>query len=159
MKTISLIIILSTVLLSSPGNVKVRNLTGENHPGLNISKEAKPEYKNQSLQPATSVVDRESEPVQNGTINSPMVSDYDPDYTYLRFDVSDYMPEAEIIPSELPENDLSYLKFDVTAFDSLNPVSMDELPEQEYSYLKFDVMKYIDQENSGTSVDYELPQN
>ena len=155
MKTLSLIIILSTVLLSSPGNVKVNHSVPTKYSATTFHKDAHPKDE-AAISTEVKAIEKITSPA-TGTINSPMVADYDPDYSYLRFDVSDYMPEAEIIPSELPEQEFSYLKFDVTAFDTINLVSLDELPDQDFSYLKFDVNNFVEPDCDISG--FELPEN
>lgn len=75
------------------------------------------------------------------------------DYSYLKFDVSEYIAadasfEAEVAMPEPPVSDFSYLKFDVneymsnSEFSDSEAIELPELPANEFSYLRFDVNDY-----------------
>ena len=70
------------------------------------------------------------------------------DFSYLKFNVSDF-ESTEPVQEEMPENiDYSYLKFKVTGNDGTEP-EIGALPEeQDFSYLKFDVNNYVASANS-----------
>jgi hypothetical protein len=65
------------------------------------------------------------------------------DYSYLRFDVDNYLNANESEAIELPvANGFEYLRFDVNNFADSNPESMNDLPLNEFDYLRFDVNNY-----------------
>ena len=75
------------------------------------------------------------------------------DYSYLKFDVSDYMStdgnvEAENEMPEPPVSDYSYLKFDVneymnnSEFTDSEAIELPGQPVNEFDYLRFDVNDY-----------------
>jgi hypothetical protein len=71
------------------------------------------------------------------------------DYSYLRFDVSDYTTKSASEEMELPvSNEYEYLRFNVNTFAESNTISMTELPVDEFDYLRFDVNNFIDAENN-----------
>ena len=80
------------------------------------------------------------------------------DYSYLKFDVSDYIasdatPEAYYALPEPPASDYSYLKFDVNKYSN-NAEFTDseaiELPANEFASLRFDVSDYYTDEEIET---------
>ncbi|MFN8134035.1 MAG: hypothetical protein U0Z17_01950 [Bacteroidales bacterium] len=109
----------------------------------------------------------------------------EPDFSYLKFDVADYLPENDEATDLVPDNTFDYLKFhasdyvagesesmempasehgsyafDVNSYDAsaYSDAENMELPANETEYLKFDVNKYI----SSESVDpenMEMPAN
>ncbi len=75
------------------------------------------------------------------------------DYSYLKFDVSDYITndanlEAEDAMPEPPASDYSYLKFDVneymsnSEFTDSEAIELPGQPVSEFDYLRFDVNDY-----------------
>ena len=76
------------------------------------------------------------------------------DYSWLRFDVTNYLNENEVI--ELPMNNLDYLRFDVNNFIESNPDNLLDLPLNEFDYLRFDVNNFAVPE---TALINELPVN
>ena len=75
------------------------------------------------------------------------------DYTFLKFNVSDYI-ETEI--GALPEDShFDYLKFDVNSYIK-SPYNGEALPSADLDYLKFDVQKYVD--NDSECKHNELPE-
>ena len=79
---------------------------------------------------------------ETGNDEMPEVGDFD----YLKFKVSDYTEtEIEVKPEE---SDFGYLKFDVNHYVSFAD-SGQELPSADFDYLKFDVQKYVQNESAG----------
>jgi len=76
------------------------------------------------------------------------------DYSWLRFDVTNYLNENEVI--ELPVNNLDYLRFDVNNFIESNPDNLLDLPLNEFDYLRFDLNNFALPE---TALIDELPVN
>jgi hypothetical protein len=76
------------------------------------------------------------------------------DYSWLRFDVTNYLNENEVI--EMPVNNLDYLRFDVNNFIESNPDNLLDLPLNEFDYLRFDVNNFAVPE---TALINELPVN
>lgn len=89
------------------------------------------------------------------------------DFSYLKFNVADYMEsdgvnpaEAEVLP-ESTETDFAYLKFRIDDYISgseLTGEELAELPVNDFGYLRFDVNSYINNsgiENTGIG---ELPE-
>jgi len=63
------------------------------------------------------------------------------DFSYLRFDVSNFMSEGESI--EIIHNSFDYLKFDVNDFINESVSEISELPSaNEFEYLRFDINEY-----------------
>jgi len=86
------------------------------------------------------------------------------DYSYLKFDVSDYMASDGNLDvnTEMPETeemDFTYLKFDVSEYTTNSEFTDSEsieLPVNEFAYLRFDVNDYYtagDTETIETVVD------
>ncbi len=73
------------------------------------------------------------------------------DFSYLKFDVTDYVADYEKFQSDMDEpastyeNGFDYLKFDVNKYLG-NDISVNSNPDEmlvnNYNYLKFDVSKY-----------------
>jgi len=77
------------------------------------------------------------------------------DFSYLRFDVNEYVAESTI--EELPVNTFDYLRFDVNNFDNENETEEMELPAaNEFDYLRFNVNNFIDTNSAEIN---ELPAN
>lgn len=69
-------------------------------------------------------------------------------FDYLKFNVSDFI-ETENEIGILPDNsDFDYLKFDVNNYIT-NPYGEDEFPSINLDYLKFDVQKYVQNDSIG----------
>jgi hypothetical protein len=85
----------------------------------------------------------------NDYITNPEIEDIsDNSLDYLRFDVKDYFSADEMEISELPiMNEYDYLRFDVNNFTANETEENFELPVNQYEYLRFDVTKYINTEN------------
>jgi hypothetical protein len=79
------------------------------------------------------------------------------EFSYLRFDVNDYMNLGESEITELPVSDFDYLRFDVNTYVEQNPVTLDEMPTGEYNYLRFDVKQYIQSDSRIEGNIGELP--
>ncbi len=74
---------------------------------------------------------------------------FETEYSYLRFDVDNYINANESEAIELPvANEFGYFRFDVNNFTDSNPESMTELPVNEFDYLRFDVNNFAASENS-----------
>ena len=64
-------------------------------------------------------------------------------FDYLRFDVNNFVNENETVEMELPAaNEFDYLRFDVNNFIDANPSEISELPANDFDYLRFDVNKF-----------------
>lgn len=64
---------------------------------------------------------------------------YEAELAFLKFKVSDYIEtEIGVMPEE---SDCNYLKFDVSTY-IVSPYDNEELPDFNFDYLKFDVQKY-----------------
>lgn len=91
--------------------------------------------------------------VTTGTENEAMPEEVD--FAYLKFNASGNM-ETDSEMGALPEDpDFSYLKFDVNQY-TISTDSEQELPSGYFDYLKFDVQKYV-QTNSEGEIN-ELPE-
>lgn len=74
---------------------------------------------------------------------------------YLRFDVNDFISENESEITALPvANEFEYLRFDVNSFPESDSDTISDLPVNEYDYLRFDANGFVSS-NNGT-ID-ELP--
>jgi len=81
------------------------------------------------------------------SLNISVVSEKD--YSYLRFDVDNYINANESEAIELPvANEFEYLRFDVNNFTESNTDSMSDLPLNEFDYLRFDVNNFAVTGNS-----------
>lgn len=79
----------------------------------------------------------------------------DQNFSYLRFNVNDFLSKSELPEMELPAaNEFEYLHFYVNNFTESNPIDAIDLPKNEFEYLRFDVYKYA---TPGTSMLGELP--
>ncbi|NVO19122.1 MAG: hypothetical protein HXX13_05445 [Bacteroidetes bacterium] len=87
-------------------------------------------------------------------LDSSSLETIEKDYSYLRFNVENYMDETSIEDMELPVSEYKNLKFDVTQLEETNPKGLEELPDDSFNYLRFDINKFSNQENG--SID-ELP--
>ena len=88
------------------------------------------------------------------------------DYSYLKFNVSDYSRDGvtnvkENIASDNNENSYNYLKFDVTGYENAGSDFNEtmELPNLDIEYLKFDVNNFIDANEINPDQISELPVN
>ena len=79
---------------------------------------------------------------ETGNDEMPAAGDFD----YLKFNASDYT-ETEI-DMQPEESDFGYLKFDVNHYVS-SADSEQELPSADFDYLKFDVQKYVQHNTEG----------
>ncbi len=78
-------------------------------------------------------------------------------FDYLRFDVNNYVNENETAEMELPSaNQFEYLRFDVNNFIDTNSAEISELPANDFDYLRFDVNKFA---NTTEGVIDDLPIN
>jgi len=76
-------------------------------------------------------------------------------FDYLKFKVSDFT-ESETEIGVLPENsEFDYLRFDVNSYTT-SPYNEEELPATDFDYLKFDVQKYV--QNDSVSEINEFPE-
>jgi hypothetical protein len=74
------------------------------------------------------------------------------EYSYLRFDVNDYITNSDI--ENITNNTFDYLRFDVNNFTTEGSDENFELPVNEYTYLHFDVNNYS---NANEGIIGELP--
>jgi hypothetical protein len=74
------------------------------------------------------------------------------DFSYLRFDVNNFMNETEV--NEMPSNEFDYLRFDVNNF--MNETEVNEMPSNEFDYLHFDVDNFTEYSSDEIT---ELPLN
>ena len=82
-------------------------------------------------------------------------ADADNDFSYLKFNVNEYITESTV--EELPANSFDYLRFDVNKYIDANESAITELPvTNEFNYLRFDVNNYIE---SNTADLDEMPVN
>lgn len=80
----------------------------------------------------------------------------DQNFSYLRFNVNDFLSKSELAEMELPAaNEFEYLRFDVKNFTESNPIDLIDLPVNEFEYLRPDVYNYT---TPGTSMIDELPE-
>ena len=79
------------------------------------------------------------------------------DFSYLKFDVSDYTNSFERLqneldgPSNIDQNSFGYLKFDVSNYiknDKPNNLDSNEPANEDFTYLKFDVSKFAPTEST-----------
>ena len=76
-------------------------------------------------------------------------------FDYLRFDVNNYLDNETPESMELPSaNEFDYLRFDVNTYVDSNADTMYELPANEFDYLRFDVSTFCTDDNSSLG---ELP--
>lgn len=67
----------------------------------------------------------------------------DQNFSYLRFNVNDYLSKGELTEMELPAaNEFEYLRFDVNNFTVSNLINLIDLPVNELEYLRFDLYNY-----------------
>ena len=79
--------------------------------------------------------------IKSGDKSTNTASVSDKEYSYLRFDVNNFINESDA--TELPAaNEFEYLRFDVNNFTENNSESMAELPVNELDYLRFDVSRF-----------------
>jgi len=70
-------------------------------------------------------------------------------FDYLRFDVNEFLNVDESEISELPaKNEFEYLRFEVNNFVESNTADLNEMPVNEFDYLRFDVNNFISSDNS-----------
>jgi hypothetical protein len=82
-------------------------------------------------------------------------ADADNDFSYLRFDVNEYI--AKNTPEELPVNSFDYLRFDVNNYADANASEIIELPSNnEFESLRFDVNNFVESNNADLD---EMPVN
>jgi len=81
----------------------------------------------------------------------------DQNFSYLRFNVNDFVSKGELAEMELPSpNEIEYLRFDVNNFTESNPIDLTDLPVNEFEYLRLDAYKYT---TPGMSMIDELPES
>ena len=79
----------------------------------------------------------------------------DQNFSYLRFNLNDYLSKGELTEMELPSaNEFEYLRFNVNNFTESNPIDVIDLPVNEFEYLHFNVYNYTIQ---GMCMIDELP--
>lgn len=79
------------------------------------------------------------------------------DFSYLRFDVNEFITESDLENAEMPEQEFNYLKFDVNTFTETNQVDSKEMPVNEFDYLRFDVNRFIDAESINGDTSSDIP--
>ena len=83
------------------------------------------------------------------------------DFSYLEFNVSDFIDKDETASEINTENSFDYLKFDVNEYTNSEANSYEaiELPVNEFEYLKFDVNEYTATGKADIVESIELPVN
>ena len=164
MKTIkffTFILTMSLVIFASGSGISntVNTFSGDNLKSGNNSSAVNSKTESPASTPAT-FTDAEFSYLRfdvNDYIDEDRVEEI-PAYTtfdYLRFDVNNYLETETTENMELPSvNEFDYLRFDVNSFIDSNADAMYELPAIEFNYLRFDVSKFCPDDNSSLG---ELP--
>jgi hypothetical protein len=87
--------------------------------------------------------------------NQDITNTSDQDFSYLGFNVNDFLRKGELAEMELPgANEFEYLRFDVNNFTEGNPIDVIDLPVNDFEYVHLGIYNYT---IPGTSTIDELP--